>query len=238
MTDFELVKAPDFTALLDSRKIEDIAILKGQFGAYAGQISEMLGKITVDSEDTQKDVTELVLNVDKFSKAVDKWRKDKVGPFNEFVKEINGECKYFTDIANNISIEGRRKLKVYSDKIVQERKRLADEERKRQEEEQRRIKAEFEDAELRKMEQDATYVPEECPEMVVVDVPQGTKTVRTAAGATTIVSRWTFEVTDINLVPRRLLVLNDRAVKDAIKAGTREIPGLRIYTENTVRISR
>lgn len=40
---------------------------------------------------------------------------------------------------------------------------------------------------------------------------------------------WTFEVVDINAVPREYLVLDETAVRRAIQAGIREIPGLKIY---------
>jgi len=42
-------------------------------------------------------------------------------------------------------------------------------------------------------------------------------------------NRWTFRVTDLGRVPRGFLVLDDRAVRNAIKSGARNVPGLEIY---------
>ena len=63
---------------------------------------------------------------------------------------------------------------------------------------------------------------------------------RTVAGATKITERqgeWTFEVTDLALVPRAYLQINPVAVKAAIRVGIRDtadkpgIAGIRIYQE-------
>jgi hypothetical protein len=43
---------------------------------------------------------------------------------------------------------------------------------------------------------------------------------------------WTYEVTDLAKIPAQWLCLNEPLVKAAIKTGTREIPGLRIYAEH------
>lgn len=47
---------------------------------------------------------------------------------------------------------------------------------------------------------------------------------------------WTYEVTDIAKVPVPYLTVNDAIVKAAIKAGTREIPGLRVFAEHKAMI--
>ena len=47
---------------------------------------------------------------------------------------------------------------------------------------------------------------------------------------------WTFEVVDLAQVPAEFLAVNDTAVRQAIKDGTREIPGLKIYQKPTVAI--
>lgn len=46
---------------------------------------------------------------------------------------------------------------------------------------------------------------------------------------------WKYRVVDANLVPRELLAVDDRAVREALKAGHRQIAGLEIYEEPQVR---
>lgn len=47
---------------------------------------------------------------------------------------------------------------------------------------------------------------------------------------------WTFEVQDIKQVPTEFLMVNDKAVREAIKNGIHEIAGLKIYQKPTVAI--
>lgn len=47
---------------------------------------------------------------------------------------------------------------------------------------------------------------------------------------------WAFDIKDIAQIPSEYLVLNEKAVREAIKAGVREIPGLKIYQKPTVAI--
>lgn len=57
-------------------------------------------------------------------------------------------------------------------------------------------------------------------------------------GATAYVTRsWTFEVIDLDQVPRPYLSLNTEAVRAAItKEGMKDIPGLRIFQSESLRV--
>jgi len=52
--------------------------------------------------------------------------------------------------------------------------------------------------------------------------------------ATTIRKAWTFKVKDLSLVPAEYMMLNEAAVRAAIRDGVREIPGLEIYEDTVV----
>lgn len=49
---------------------------------------------------------------------------------------------------------------------------------------------------------------------------------------------WTFEVVDITKVPVLYLDVDTAVVRAAIRDGERDIPGLRIYQEESVRVSQ
>lgn len=43
--------------------------------------------------------------------------------------------------------------------------------------------------------------------------------------------RWTFEVIDPHAVPREHLTVDEKSIREAVRAGVREIPGVRIYQD-------
>lgn len=51
-----------------------------------------------------------------------------------------------------------------------------------------------------------------------------------------LTKRWTFEITDISQVPREFLQVDEKKVKEAITAGTRSIPGVRIYQDESITL--
>lgn len=48
---------------------------------------------------------------------------------------------------------------------------------------------------------------------------------------------WKFEIEDESLVPREFLIVNETAIRVAIREGKREIAGVRIYQEDQLRLS-
>lgn len=49
-------------------------------------------------------------------------------------------------------------------------------------------------------------------------------------------NRWTFEITSEKDIPREYLQVNETAIREAIKAGVREIPGVRIFQSQSLTI--
>ena len=76
---------------------------------------------------------------------------------------------------------------------------------------------------------DAALVEQQAAEAIVyAPAPELTR-VRTANGSTSSLrDNWTYTVADISAVPAPFLMINDAAVRAAIKGGSRHIPGLTI----------
>jgi hypothetical protein len=61
------------------------------------------------------------------------------------------------------------------------------------------------------------------------------RTVRGIYGGTaSLRKRWVFDVAELDVVPREFLMVDGDKVRDAIKNGVRDIPGIKIYQEETV----
>lgn len=147
-------------------------------------------------------------------------RKFFVKPLNDHVKEINA---LFKEVGDPLNIADR----LMRTKVIEWRKQVEEVARKKQAELQRRA----EQARARQEEKAAAKGEPPPPPAPVptIEVP------KTAGGVTTV-KTWTFEITDITKVPRTYLDLNETLVRKHIRAGVREIPGLRIYQQDTVKV--
>jgi len=67
-----------------------------------------------------------------------------------------------------------------------------------------------------------------------VEVGGPSKTIRTTQGSGTIARRWHYEITDPTLVPREFCVPAHGLIRDAVDAGARDIPGVRIYDDTSL----
>jgi hypothetical protein len=69
-------------------------------------------------------------------------------------------------------------------------------------------------------------------------IPKQSEPVRTESGTTSYVAQWTYEVEDVSKIPARYLLpdpTNKAAVNESIRAGVRDIPGLRIFEKMVTR---
>lgn len=86
-------------------------------------------------------------------------------------------------------------------------------------------------------EEAAAEAVEEVSAMVVAPprpVPVPEATTKASIGSATLQRRWTFEVLDQRAVPHDYLMVNEVAIRADIRAGIREIPGIRIYQEEII----
>jgi hypothetical protein len=61
----------------------------------------------------------------------------------------------------------------------------------------------------------------------------GSKSIPAVKGVSKV---WTFEITDETLVPRAYLCLDEKKIREAVTAGTRDIPGVRIFQDSKLSI--
>lgn len=72
----------------------------------------------------------------------------------------------------------------------------------------------------------------------VPSMPSVPTTVHTPFGSATARKVWDFEVAEFASVPDSYLVLNTSAIRQAIRDGVREIPGLRIFQREELAVTR
>lgn len=192
--------------------------------AFSSKAQELLGKaraITVDGEGTLRLATEgLVVIKDALTQSEEK-RKFFVKPLNDHTKAINGLFHRITDPLNEADRILRSKVLAYRAEI--ERAAAAE---RAQLQDQAVAAADAGDAVTSSAlvaQADAVVTPEK-----TLDAG-GLATVGTA-------KTWVFEVKDPMAVPREYLIVNESKVRQAVKSGIREIPGVLIFEKETLRV--
>ena len=140
----------------------------------------------------------------------------------DFVKSVKNIASPFEDSLNEIKDSSERKIKQY--KAVIEQKRREDEAKLQAE--ARKL-----DERLKKEAKDKGIIPVPVPIPVL---PKVQETTHTEFGSQYSREIWKFELVDIDKVPHEYLEVNSKAVNQAIKMGRREIPGLKIWQDDSI----
>ncbi|MFN3327783.1 MAG: hypothetical protein ACK40U_02865, partial [Fervidobacterium pennivorans] len=160
---------------------------------------------------------ELAKEAKRIENFIEEKRKEATKPLLERKKQIDDFAKMLTANLNNAVKSLRQQIQKYEEekerRRIEELRRLEEERRRKEEEllqaQKQNDVSQFEKIqELQQFEQKVSQLSEKSSSLRMV---------------------WTFEVVDINAVPREYLVLDETAVRRAIQAGIREIPGLKIY---------
>lgn len=157
-------------------------------------------------------------NISEMKKGIEERRKFFVAPLNDQVKKIN---ELFKDIV--FPLEEADKM--IRGKVSTYRSEQAEIARKEQErlnrEAAERQKALDAEAKALNVEPVKVAAP------VVAPPPKSIGNVQTR-------KVWKFEITNRSVVPAEYLVVDEVKVRQAVMSGAREIPGVRIYEEETI----
>jgi hypothetical protein len=238
----------------------DLATVRLALAPYKVQIDGMVAQakaIQITDDASQVVAVELGTTARKLKNQVEALRKSTVQPFNDHVKDVNNLAKSFTEPLDTAERDLKAKISTFQTKlrIEQQKKEAEAREAARKvqeayEAEQRAIREEAarkarEAEEALKKEKDAaaraalkrTIAEEkeaaEAPIQVAVApvIPEIPKAVRTESGSAHQRMTWTFEIEDGTKVPRAYLAIDEQKIRQAVKAGIRQIPGVRIFEQ-------
>ena len=207
----------------------DMTPVKAALAPYMERIQTMRSEadavaIASDADNTR--AVEMGLQAKKLKDAIEKARKEFVSDPNEFVKSVNSLAKSYTEALAAIETGLKRKIGDY-----QTRKEL---ERRKAEEEQRRQAAELQ----AKLDAEAKAANVEPVKIEAPAVPKAAGPVRTAEGASYQVTVKNFEIQDEAAIPREYLAVDHAKIRQAVKDGIANIPGVRIYETSETRFRR
>jgi hypothetical protein len=230
----------DAVELLDERGLAKLELLARDLRLLAAD---------VDATPVETDAEEAVA-AERLSRGatalreLDALRHSRVDPLNAEVKRVNALFKLVTDPALELVGKGgsvERQLLAYRQvrRARHERERL--EAQRRQEEAAvaeaqalERAKAAA-DPEARRAALAEADAASRAQALATLDAPrQLTRGVRTDSGTVSVRERWVFEVVDPALLPREYLVPDEKALRAAVAAGVRSIPGVSIHLEESL----
>lgn len=134
--------------------------------------------------------------------------------------------------AQRLIDEEARLAREAADKAAAEAARVAEEAAKAGDADAARL------AEVAAAEQAKAQVQAELPiaQVEAPFIPQSTGPVRTADGTASVKRVWKFEVKDVASIPREYLLVNESAIRKAVAAGIRVIPGVEIFEDTQIAI--
>jgi seryl-tRNA synthetase len=178
----------------------------------------------------------------------------------DFIRGVNAICKAITDGLDKAESTAKVKIGQYQARVEMERRererkareeaealqrkldaevaeanrKAAEEARRKAEEEARARKASAAEIEAakKKAEEEAAKIAVVAPTVVSPVVQDAPKVTRTESGSASQRKVWTFEVIDAAQVPREYLMVDEKRIRDAVRMGTRDIPGIRIFEES------
>lgn len=229
--------------MTDTNENERAAALKAEIATLDKSASTLL-VITTDEQAVE--AGNLLTVVRNRRKALDDERDSWVRPLNEQVKRFNALFKPGIDACDAILTKIRKALGVFQDAkdraAKAEQDRLDAEARKRQEEadaKQREAdakRAQGDRVGARAAQAQATAAAADAGAASVASAHAAPTKLSTSTGGTVKAAKvWTFEVTDPAAVPREFLTIDQTKIRDAVRTGAREIPGVRIFQETRIQ---
>ena len=211
-----------------------------EMAGQAKRLGKLIDKARTDfvaaPNDYVKQVNGLAKGITAKLDAIENGIKRKISTYQAEVerKRIAAEAA-----ARKAAIEAQRLIdeearlaREASDRAAAEAARIADEAAKAGSADALRL------AEVAAAEAAKAQVQAELPTVQVEApfIPQATGPVRTADGTASVKKVWKFAVTDAQAVPREYMVVDERAIRQAVAQGVRTIAGVNIFEDSQVAI--
>jgi hypothetical protein len=195
-----------------------------ELSAKAKALIDHAEAIEITDDESDYEAVEFIANVKATRKSWDELRHFFTDPLEAHKKSIIARFKPDDQgLEQAEKIAGRKHINYTT----------AKEEAARKEQERLRKLAEAKQArQAAKAAEKGLEAPPVVIPMPTVEAPA--KTVHTAAGKVTMRSVWKAEVIDFNLLPDEYKVADEVKIGKVVRAGVRQIPGVRIYEEKSI----
>lgn len=215
----QAVEAVNQTAVVKIAPDKDEAVIA--LFEQSLRLEQYATALVVTNDDKVKSATNDLSIISGLKKAIEEKRKEYTQPIREHLDTVNEAFKALVEPLNNADQVTRRKILDYR----------AEQERQRQEAEDI-ARVERETAERKAaLTGEKVVIPETA---VPPTAPNHYRAEMGTLGKATI---WKWEVVDFSLLPDRFKMENATLIGKVVRAGEREIPGVRIWAEDTLRVT-
>lgn len=175
--------------------------------------------ILVDAD--LKPATEELSIIAGLRKAIEERRKEYISPIKVHLDALNEVFKQFTAPLIEADSLNRDKVKAY-----------------RAEQERKRVEAEaIEKGKLELARREMALKGEVTVDLTPIPVPEVINKVQTDLGTASRFKVRKWEIENIELIPREYLTIDAGRVTKLVKAGINQIPGIRIWEEEGLRVT-
>jgi len=182
--------------------------------------------LLVKSNDGATRGTEMTGQVKRLANQIDARRKEIISEPDSFVRKVNGFVKPLADRLKALEALLKRKLSDHAYQVELQRREIERKQAEARIELQRQVDAE------------AKAKGVESVVIAPVAMPTRKEPVRSDSAVSSAVMVWKHEVVDAAAVPREYLMVDDKAITAAVKAGIRNIEGVRIFEDAEMRVRR
>jgi hypothetical protein len=177
----------------------------------------------IDNDTDVKVATNDLSTISKLKKALEEKRKEYTAPINEHLKSINDAFKTVVTPLEQADQITRKKILDYRAAMQKKADEIAEINRLREEAAQREAKL--------------NGTGEISEPVNIIETPTApATTIRADVGTLSTMKIWKWSVEDITKVPSEYLIVDGARLTRVVKAGVRDIPGIRIYSEDTLTV--
>jgi len=194
------------------------------YDTVVNRLKAEMEKFVVNDEASVAQCTELVARIHGVIKKMKGKLEDTIQDAKAYVNATRAFAKIGIEPMEAAKATGKKKIGAYA--YQQELKR-------REQEAEAQKAADKLQAEMDKKAKKAGIEPVQIPAMVM---PRKQTPVRTESGSASTRMVWTWEISDAKQVPAEYLAVDVKAVDAAVKAGIREIVGIKIFERPDVRV--
>lgn len=171
-------------------------------------------EVVINSKEEYTQAGDIIKAINQKIKNIEAKRVDYTKPLLDQKKKIDDDFKAAMKPLEELVKNIKDKMIIWSR-----------EEQKRLDEEQKKLEKEA----MEKAKKDKTSE-------VVVPIINDIKSQRGEVSTSTIKKIWKWKVTEETKVPREYLMINDKALNEAVRNGERKIEGIEIYQEEQISI--